>query len=471
MELSDVHPGGLENKMIWLLTVLAAFLRLYRLGPSLQFLGDQGRDALVMYRLLIQGDWPFIGPITSVGGFYLGPLYYYLMAPWLWLARFNPIGPAISTAFLGILTVPVLYWVAKKLYSHRVGLWAAGLYALAYIPISETRSAWNPNPMPLAALGIIYGFYSRNLLLAAVSLGAALQLHYMIVFLAPFILWQVILSRKRFKELLVGLTIIIVMLLPLLLFEFKNNWLNVKGLIEFLGKHQYASLDLWQVIKNTIGRSEQVIGMVLGFGRNYNLLRTWLTRGFLLLLIIFFKRVKFLGIYLLTAILALSVYQDNVYPHYLGFLFPVVFILTAALLAKLPKIFLPAFAVLFLSYNLPQINTLLRQNGNLSSVQKTAEFISEDIKLNDYRQVNLALIDGTRDYPAMNFRYFLTLTGVEILSYDAYPQTQVLYLISPYRQTEILNQPMWEIQALLPAEVVATWEFSNRENIYKIKRL
>lgn len=469
--------------MILVLTILAAWLRLYRLGPSLQFLGDQGRDALVMHRLLTSGDLPFIGPITSVGGFYLGPLYYYLMAPWLWLARFNPVGPAVATAILGALTVPVLYWVGKKLFSHRVGLWAAGLYALAYIPISETRSAWNPNPMPLAALGILYGFYLANyqnkpkgLLLAAVSLGAALQLHYMIVFLAPLIIWQVILARKHFRQLLAGLAILLVMMLPLFLFEIKNNWLNVKGLSEFLGKHSYGSLDLWQVAKNTIGRSEQAIGMVLGFGRNFNLLRTWLTRAFLLGIVWLLARKPKPGlilsaVWLLSSIITLAVYQDNIYPHYLGFLFPMVFILTAAILAKLPKLFLPAFAVLFLYYNLPPVNVMLRQTGNLKNVAATAEYINQDIKTNHYDQVNLALIDGTRDYPAMNFRYFLTLTGTKILAIDQYPQTQILYLISPYPQTEILAQPMWEIQALLPAEVVESWEWPDRENIYKIKRL
>lgn len=453
------------------LTAVGGILRLWNIGGGLQFLGDQGRDALMMYRLLTQGDLPFIGPITSVGGFYLGPLYYYLMAPFLWLARFNPVGPAAATAVLGIVTVPLLYWVAKKLFSHRVGLWAAGLYALAYIPISETRSAWNPNLMPLAALGIIYGFQTRNLLLAAVSLGAALQFHYMIVFLAPWLIWQVVLARRHKLELIKSLLVLMLLMFPLILFEVKNNWLNVKGLMEFLTKHQYDSLNLWEVAKNTVGRSEQAIGMVLGFGRDFSSLRTWVTRVFLLLLLIFFKRVKFLGIYLLSTIAMLAVYQDNIYPHYLGFLFPAVFILTAAILSRMPKLFLPAFAVLFLAYNLPPINSLLRQNGNLANVQKTAKFISEDIRLNNYRQVNLALIDGTRDYPAMNFRYFLTVKGIEVLGIDQYPQTRILYLISPYRQTEILQQPMWEIQALLPAEVVESWEWPDRENIYKIKRL
>ena len=457
--------------------MVGGILRLYRIGPSLQFLGDQGRDVLVMYRLL-HGDLPFIGPITSVGGFYLGPLYYYLMAPWLWLARFNPVGPAIATAVIGIMTVPLLYLVAKKLYSHRVGLWAAALYALAYIPISTTRSAWNPNPMPLAALGIIYGFYlanyqnkPRGLLLAAASLGAALQLHYMIVFLAPFILWQLVLARRHRKELSAGLIILLLLLLPLGLFEIKNHWLNTNGLLEFLTKHQYGGLDWWAVLKNTVGRSEQAIGLVLGFGLNFNPVRTWVTRAFLLLLVIFFKRFKFLGIYLLSSIVMLAVYQDNIYPHYLGFLFPAVFMLVAAVLSRLPKLLLPAFTLMFLVYNLPQINSLIRQQGNLLNVQKTAEFIGQDIRANNYQSVNLSLIDGTHDYTAMNYRYFLTLNKTQLLAADQYPQTQILYLVSPYQQTEILEQPMWEIQALLPAAVEQTWQWPDRENIYKIKRL
>jgi 4-amino-4-deoxy-L-arabinose transferase-like glycosyltransferase len=474
-------------KKYWLIIVLtlaAAVLRLYRIEPSLQFLGDQGRDALVMYRLLTQGDLPFIGPITSVGGFYLGPLYYYLMAPFLWLWRFNPVGPAVATAVLGIITVPALYCVGKKMFSERAAVMAAALYTFAFIPIIETRSAWNPNPMPLAALGIIYGFYLANyqnkpkgLLLAAVSLAAALQLHYMIVFLAPWLLWQLILAIKN-KDNRIMLTwsgiIFIGLMLPLILFEVKNNWLNTKGLIEFLTKHKYGQLNLFEVVKNTIGRSEQAIGMILGLGRDFNALRTWVTRIFLVFLIIFFRRFKLLAVYLLTAIVTLAFYQSNVYPHYLGFLFPVVFLLTGAILAAWPiklRWLIAAILAFFISYNLRQAFPILQQTGNLLSVAKTAEFIDEDIKANGYTDVNLALLDGTRDYPAMSVRYFLTLRQAPLLPIDGYPQTETLYVVSPYDQTDLLEQPMWEIQALLPATHSATWQLPNVSNIYKIERL
>jgi hypothetical protein len=45
------------------------------------FLGDEGRDALVLLRLFRNFDIPFLGPTASVGGFFLGPFYYYLIAP------------------------------------------------------------------------------------------------------------------------------------------------------------------------------------------------------------------------------------------------------------------------------------------------------------------------------------------------------------------------------------------------------
>jgi 4-amino-4-deoxy-L-arabinose transferase-like glycosyltransferase len=471
------------------LILLGGFLRLYRLEGSLMFLGDQGRDALAMKRMLIDHDLPFIGPITSVGGFYLGPLYFYLMAPFLWLARYNPVGPAMATALLGIITIPVLYLIAEKMLSKQTAGFAALLYTLAVIPISETRSAWNPNPMPLAALGIIYGLYQAVckkkpnwLLLSAFSLAVALQLHYMIVFLGPFLVWQIILSWRQPKlrmKLLQGLAIFLLVMSPLILFEIKNNFLNFKGLIEFLTKNEYSQLDWFQVFKNLRGRSEQAIGMILGFGRYTNFIRTWITRGVLIASAVFLIKKPKPGllmviIWLLSTIAVLAVYHSNVYPHYLGFLFPAVFLLTGEILSRFKGkliVFTLAFFSLFIFRNYPQISKILSYKGNLNSVKQTSQFIEKDIKANQHQQVNLALLDDTRDYRAMNYRYFLELTEVDLLDIDEYPQANTLYVISPYQQTEILENPTWEVQSLKPAQLTQTWQLEGLANIYKIERL
>ncbi|MEK9176282.1 MAG: hypothetical protein AAB520_02445, partial [Patescibacteria group bacterium] len=65
--------------------LLGAFLRLYKIKDYIVFLGDEGRDALVVYNIL-HGNLTLLGPTSAVGGFLLGPIYYYFMAPFLYLS-------------------------------------------------------------------------------------------------------------------------------------------------------------------------------------------------------------------------------------------------------------------------------------------------------------------------------------------------------------------------------------------------
>jgi len=69
----------LEFILLVLIIALAAFLRFYKLSEYMTFLGDEGRDVLMVKRILTTLDIPLIGPPMSVGNIYLGPLYYYMM--------------------------------------------------------------------------------------------------------------------------------------------------------------------------------------------------------------------------------------------------------------------------------------------------------------------------------------------------------------------------------------------------------
>jgi len=471
------------------LILLGSFLRLYRLEASLQFLGDQGRDAIVLRNMLVNKDLPFIGPTTSVGSFFLGPFYYYLMAPFLWLSNYNPVGPAIANALIGIITIPVIYFVTKEMLSVYAAQLAALLYTFAAVPINETRSTWNPNPMPLAVLGIVFGFFKakktknpRWLYLSAFSLGIAFQLHYMIVLLAPFILFELInvfRQKKLRKYILVWFLIIILMMLPLILFELKNNFLNLTGLKYYLAKNEYGKVDFLQKFRDLKGRSEQVIGMLLGFGEAFSVLRVWITRIIWIptLLLLFKKPTKgflTISLWIFLSIISAVFYQGRIPPYYLGFLFPAVFMLTASLLSRLKgkfSLITYIFIVIFLIFNLKTINQIFSQKGNLQSVRKTASFIKKDIDDKNYQNYNLALLDGTKDYRASSFRYFLELYGGQPLGIDKYPQTNILYVISPYKQeNDVVDNPIWEINSLQPTELIDSWEFDDSENIYKIKR-
>ena len=98
-----------ETIALAIILIVALGLRLYRIDGYLTFLGDEGRDVRIV-RDLLASNLVFIGPMTSIGNMYLGQAYYYLfVAPGLILSWFNPVGPAIIVAALGVLAVYLVY--------------------------------------------------------------------------------------------------------------------------------------------------------------------------------------------------------------------------------------------------------------------------------------------------------------------------------------------------------------------------
>src|SRR3990167_11025306 len=97
-----VKKNKKELVVIGLILLIGAFFRLYKISSYMTFLGDEGRDVIIVRRIFTELHPPLIGPGTSVGGMYLGPLYYYLMAIPLLIAGFSPVGPAVMVALLGV---------------------------------------------------------------------------------------------------------------------------------------------------------------------------------------------------------------------------------------------------------------------------------------------------------------------------------------------------------------------------------
>src|SRR3970040_179818 len=143
-----IRRNRLETLILLTILLIGAFFRLYKIDEYMTFLGDEGRDVIVVGRLLTDFDPILVGPGTSIGNMYLGPLYYYMMAPALLLAHFSPVGPAVEIAILGIITVGFVWWVGREWFDKNTGLIAAALYAISPTVITYSRSSWNPNIMP-----------------------------------------------------------------------------------------------------------------------------------------------------------------------------------------------------------------------------------------------------------------------------------------------------------------------------------
>src|SRR3989344_7764779 len=109
------------GEIIALILVLltAAFLRLYRIAELTEFLGDQGRTGIHIYEAWQKKELPLVGP-TVLSGQHLGPAFYYLIAPSFILTNFNPLAPAVFTAFLGVGAVALLWFLSKKLFGWEI---------------------------------------------------------------------------------------------------------------------------------------------------------------------------------------------------------------------------------------------------------------------------------------------------------------------------------------------------------------
>ena len=147
------------NLLLLLVFLLAIFLRFKNLKGSLMFQGDQGRDALIVANIFKEKDLVFIGPVTSIGNMYLGPFYYYLMMPFLWLSYPSPMGPVYLVATLGVLTVALMYFLGKRIFSKKIAVLASIFLALSHTAVSLSRFSWNPNPSPLFSLLMFYFTY------------------------------------------------------------------------------------------------------------------------------------------------------------------------------------------------------------------------------------------------------------------------------------------------------------------------
>jgi 4-amino-4-deoxy-L-arabinose transferase-like glycosyltransferase len=372
-----------EAFFLLVILLIAVFFRLYRISEYMTFLGDEGRDAIIVRRLLVDFDPILIGPGTSIGNMYLGPLYYYLIAPSLLLANFSPVGPSVFIALLGIVTVFFIWYVAREWFPvtfkgqslkgvNIAALVASGLYAISPVVITYSRSSWNPNIMPFFALLCIYSIWKvwypyakvsggratqskRYLWLIALGISFAfvMQSHYLGLLLAPVIAifwfltflkirkqtgkWKIE-NRKFLRNTFYGLIIFAGLMSPLLIFDARHGWINFSAIKTFfLERQTTVSARPWNAIPKIIPISRKIVTrMVAAMNEIYG---KWV-EGVLVVGIFWvisrlsgdgFKDKKnsaflLLFVWLGISLVGLGLYKQEIYDHYYGFFSPAVYI-------------------------------------------------------------------------------------------------------------------------------------------------
>lgn len=465
------------------LFLIGLFLRLYRLNDFVTFLGDQGRDAMIIKRILTFEHFPAIGAPTSVGQVYLGPFYYYFIAPWLLFFRFDPIGLAFGVAIFSSLYLLINYFIVKDLFNKKIALISTILITFSSTLIEYSRFSWNPNLLPLFSLITFYVFtkaiQTKKLvffILTGAFVSFAIQLHYLSLFLAPpmaiIFIVSLVKNPKRLKTIFMNwgsmFLSFLFFSLPLVIFDLRHNFLNSRNFIELFNTGE-------NVVSNKIGTLIDSFGFLNSYF--FSITFNHLGSGLILATIIIFlltivkKSVstQILTFFFLMIILGVALYNGPKYPHYFGMIYPIYAIIIGYLLSLL---FLSSRNVLLLAIflgayikfqSLGYIFIAGRGSHQIDHAKKVAVLIKDNIRARKYTMTGLPNM-----YSDSIYRYFLELWGKKAIEKDNLERADELFVVCDAACWPI-GDPQWDIAYFAPNKVEGKWRIDN-VTIFKLIR-
>lgn len=463
--------------------LIGVFLRFYKLEEYAMFLADQGRDAIIIKRILTLEHWPAIGAPTSVGQIYLGPFYYYFIAPWLWIFNFNPVGLAFGVAFFSSIFILLNYFIIKEFFNNKVALISSFFITFSYTLIEFSRFSWNPNLLPFFTLLTIY-FLVKGLntqkkvfyFLFGGFLSFCLQLHYLALFLIPPIIFISIIRliemkkkgywQKKLFNFLISLFSFSLFSLPLLIFDLRHNFLNSKNFLNF-----FKNTD--GVISNKLTEFLITFEVLNKYSFNFEMPRFFSVS----LLVLFFITGIFLlknkgnlrtfFIFFLFLLGGISLYSGPKHPHYLGTVYPIYFVILSLLLTMIDFrpiliLFTFIFGLSFFLINSKNYYFLWEKGHNqISHARTVADFLDKIIKTKAF---NFAVQpDGWQED---SYLYFLELKGKKPLDRRKLEIGKEMFVVCG-TPCDLYHTQSWNVYMFGKFKIDQEWLIDNVK-IYKL---
>lgn len=461
------------------LILIAAFMRLYRIDEYMTFLGDEGRDVLVVKKILVNYDFPLLGAPTSVGNMYNGPLYYYMMASAMAVWWMNPVAAAAMVAFVGIATVALVYYFARVWFGKQAAIIASVLYAVSPVNIIYSHSSWNPNPAPFFALLGILGLYKARetknylwLTLIGIASAFAVQMHLLALILIPIygLIWlnEIRENKGNEKKLpnfrkgtLFAVIAFLFLMSPIAIFDYLHNYQNYNAFTTFFFGDRATTVNLNPL--NTLQRIgpiywDNLINRYIA-GENFWLMILISVLALIPVISFFYnliRKKKFiwpfftLSVWLIGGVMGLALYKQTIYDHYSSFLNPAIFLSLGSITnlinsinsKKINQYIRGAFFLLFLILvvvNLQKNPLLEPPHRQLQRTQEVAKFV---IKETQNKPFNFALI-AERNYDAA-YQFYLDEYGHKPGQLP-FEKTDQLFVVCEDKVCTPVGHPKYEI--------------------------
>lgn len=467
-----------------IILLIGAFLRLYRIDVLMRFIWDEGRDMLAIRNIIVNHDLTLFGPFNEIAGHkdFFGVFHYYLMLPALWLVNFDPVGPAVFTALLGVIAIALTYYWLRGWLDKKTALGVCALLAMSPVVARFDQWPWNPNTVEFFAIIYLIAlqqFQKQKIKfklqlwigLAGLFLGLLFQLHYFTVALvAPALLILLLQWKKNWLNILIFAATFLLPNLTFIIFDVTHAGFYRQIILEsFIGQssQKFFVISLQNFILRPIQYlfdiSTKFMGSkVLGLGlvtawvfdawrtlkqekNNYQISKKINEKTQLILAWIFF-------------LLLTSFFPSLVDDHHSSVLWLSLAIATVLILQKIFKKYWQIILIL-LSIWLIYANQFWREPNwqeSMPRLRTTALIIAEDAKKQTTSNINIAsLVDP--ETRGIRFRYFITHAEQELLGFDDYPRSDILYAITPHSWQETIQNPAWELDTFRQASATAIW--------------
>lgn len=529
IQISKSFKKNWDKIFLLIFILLASVFRFWNITKLEFFTYDQARDALFVKRMIVDKQFRLLGTQTSLPGMYLPPFYYYTIAVVLWLSKLNPVGIDIYSALIGILSVPLVFYVSNKIFGRPAGVFSAGLFAVSPLVVELTRRAWNPNTLPffiLVTFWFVWKYFKeekvRDFLLAFGFYGYCLSLHFGAWTLMPLfgIIWTHAFLKKKIKFLgLLGAAGLLVFFVsPLLLFELRHNFfltsqakifffdgghIGIKGGKNFFERFLSSLISLFVIlISGRIFVGHQAPLEFSGKLKDLFFLSTpisvvaqkpfsisfkWWGLAIIALIIWFsFKKFKenklsltLMWIWVLWGIFASLLYSGKFFFFYYLYVFPVPILLFGLLFKnffEIENFRIIGFSIFFgiLIYHLRYTTVFSKGWRNINDLRMVANIIAKNVGENE--KFNIATIQKEADRwdrNAVDYRYFVETFGrKKALSWypQDYQKAEYLFVVDETGRSDVVKSNIMEIEIFAPKSIIGKWEIQKGIIIYKLSK-
>jgi len=278
------------NLLILIILLFAFILRIYRIGDLLDFHYDQGRDALIIWELIKNHKFFLIGPVTGLEGVFLGPFYYYLIAPFYFIGNGNPAIPSIFLSSLVTISLFFLYKSGEEIGGKVVGFIALLIGSFSNYLILSSRWLSNPTPIYLTSILIFYLMIkiikekdNKPIFWILMFLLVGISFHFELasaIFYLPILLIFSFWQKKKLNKLtaVLSLSLLITTFLPQVIFNFRHENILFNNILLQITNHKDSQIEInfLQFLQTRIKRIWDIISSLI-FNNNILIASIFLT--------------------------------------------------------------------------------------------------------------------------------------------------------------------------------------------------